>query len=236
MAGDSVPPILQGGWKRRWIKNSDGSFDDTSVVIWLQFEHRMVDVRFAADRAELADRGSLENCDQDDLVRLADSDSSSGHTTCTPVLEDEAGLRTATAEWFSKPGVEFQPQSAFPEPGFLKWNADASIMMERAPSGAYLEQWNRIVGTEPGCEPCLVQNAADGSELFVLGPLAVLVHDRREHVPTEGRLVDLIAAGTDVDQARALLDCEFSLAQRQDDRYVISASSHPWRIGDSLDV
>lgn len=235
MSLGTVPPILQGGWKRRWIKYEDGRFDDTSIVVWLQFETQMVDVRLTPDLADLSHRGSIEDCELADLIRLATSDSSSGHTTCTPVLRDEAGLQTATAEWFSDPGVAFQPQTAFPEPGLLKWNEDASIMMERAPSGAYLEQWNRIAGTEPEGSAGLIEDRSDGSKLFRLGPLAVLVHDRRRDLPKHGALVDHVRDAPNLETARALVDCEFSLAQEQEDRYVVVASTHPWRIGAVLD-
>ncbi len=196
----------------------------------------MVDVRWSADRAALADRGSLEACDISDLLQLAEGDSSSGTTTCTPVLEDSDGLRNATAEWSNVGGTAFQPETRFPEPGLLKWNADGSIMTERAPSGDYLEQWNRVRGTE-GVTGRIEDRSAT-QKLFVLGPVAVFVDDRRQGVPRYGRLPDLVKASSeDLNRASDLVDCEFSLAQRTDtDRFRIVSSTHPWRIGDELDV
>ena len=37
--------------------------------------------------------------------------------------------------------------SAFPEPGLMTWNDDATVMHERAPSGAYLEEWRLVPGS-----------------------------------------------------------------------------------------
>ncbi len=231
-----VPTILQGAWKRRWIKYEDGRFDDSSIVIWLQFKTEMVDVRLDSRLADLSGRSSLDDCDRDDLLRLATSDSSSGITTCTPILRDDAGLRTATAEWSSDPGIAFQPETSFPEPGVLKWNEDASIMMERAPSGAYLEQWNRVGGTDPSTAASTIDSRSDGSRVFRLGSLAVLVHDRRSVTPAKGPLVDQVANAADLTAARALVDCEFSLAQGVNDQFLVVASTHPWRIGEVLHV
>jgi|GEM_PF-6940747 len=46
----------------------------------------------------------------------------------------------------------------------------------------------------------------------------------------------MIADCEDLEAARRVLDCEFSLAYEQHGEYVITASTHPWRIGESLTV
>ena len=109
----------------------------------------MADVRFSTEHMKLADRGALENCSLEDLRLLGTNDSSSGFTTCTAVQEDGDGVRTATAEWFShgQGGVAFQPVTAYPEPGLLEWSADGTVMIERAPSGAYVEEWHLVPGS-----------------------------------------------------------------------------------------
>ena len=238
-----VPELLRGVWQRRWIEYADGSRDDTSIVVWMQFESHMVDVRFAADHVELAARGSLDACDRDDLVRLASTDSSSGFTTCTPLAERN-GVRTATAEWFSEPGIAVQPQTLFPEAGLLEWNEDGSVMIERAPSGAYVEEWHRVPETSGDVRRH--RSTAPGYELFCIGPVVVEVIDRRRYLapfaqkvpgtssPPEGRLADMIRRCDDLVAARAVLDCEFSLAYEQHGEYAIMASTHPWRIGQTL--
>ncbi len=230
----TVPELLRGGWRRASIEHDDGVVDTTSTVLWLQLESKMVDVRLAADQPELAARGSLAACSLDDLQRLAASESSSGFTTCTAISEVD-GVRTATAEWFTRGhGVAFQPVTAYPEPGLLEWNDDATVMIERAPSGAYVEEWHRIAATEA---PLTHRVLDDGRELYRAGDVAVVVRDRPTPVPRAERLDTLIAeAGEDLDAIRALVDCEFSIGERQGNSLVITGSTLPWRTGEVLDV
>ena len=231
-----VPELLRGAWKRAWIHNEDGTRDDTSTIVWLQHESSMVDVRFSAEQLALADRGSFENCSLDDLRLLAQNDSSSGFTTCTdPVIKGHA--MTATATWMNgaRGGVAFQPVSSYPEPGWLEWNADGSVLSERAPSGAYTEEWHRV-GASAG--PFDHRALDDQHQLFTAGDLAVLVRDRTFAIPP-GPLAELVdGAGHDRKALTALVDCEFSLAQRSHDaainHYKITASTLPWRIGHDL--
>jgi len=233
---NEVPDILRGAWRREWIRFADGLVDDTSIVLWLQYPQRMVDVRFAADRAELASRGSLHNCDLADVLRLADSDSSSGHTPCTDIELDEHGHRAATANWFSDPGVSFQPFTSFPEPGLLEWNDDGTVMMERAPSGSYVEEWHLVPGTAGG-EGTIASELRAGERVqrFTMGPLTVEVIDRRPPMDRSVALLDQIGAAPDLAAARALINCEFTLAERNaDGDNVVVASTHPWRVGDVL--
>lgn len=229
---DDVPSIVQGAWRRRWIRYSNGTFDDTEIVMWLQLAHRMVDVRFSADRAELADRGSLDGCDLADLLRLAESDSSSGYTTCTPVERNPSGQRTATAQWLSDSGVSFQPFTNFPEPGILEWNEDGTVMTERAPSGHYVEEWHLVAGT---AGVGTIHDRPNGSQRFEMGPLVIEVDDRRPQLDRSKSLTEQIQAATDIAGARALVDCEFSLAEvNAAGDAVVIASTHPWRIGECL--
>ena len=132
----TVPDALLGCWQREWIEFADGTRDDTTFVVWLQLPSLMADVRLSAAALALAGRSSFS---MDELLVLAESDSSSGATVCTAIVDG-----TATAEWSS--AVGFQPVSAFPEPGLLEWSADGTVMIERAPSGAYVEEWHLLPG------------------------------------------------------------------------------------------
>ena len=232
---DEVPGLLRGCWRRNWIRYADGTVDDTSTVVWLQLESLVADLRVPADHAELADRGSLAGCSIDDLRRLATGESSSGLTLCSPVDVDDDGVRRATAEWPDcESGIAFQPVGAYPEPGLLEWSADGSVMIERAPSGAYVERWQRMPGTEA---PLARRILTDGGELYLAGVCAVFVGDRPVPVPRQERLDVLVAeAGDDRATLEALVDCEFSLLQQRDGAYVVTASTHPWRIGEVIDV
>lgn len=235
---DPVPALLRGAWRRTWIRHDDGALDDSSIVVWLQLDRLMADIRVPADHETLADRGSLAGCDVDDLERLAVGESSTGYTCCSPVVAGDDGVRRATARWSESEGdVAFQPLGAYPEPGMLEWDDDGDVMIERAPSGAYVERWERIAqATSP------LDHRRDGDEqLYIAGDVAIRVRDRPSAGHRVARLDELIReAGDDRATIEALVDCEFSLAERSGsgsgDTFVITASTHPWRVGEDIHV
>jgi hypothetical protein len=223
-----------GCWKRAWIQFADGSIDNTTCVLWLQTPSLMVDVRIAAERPDFADREGLGQCTLDELGALARADASSGFTEAAPVSVDADGMRTTTARWHTRGhGVNFQPVSAFPEPGLMSWNDDGTVMLERAPSGAYVERWELVPGSR---EPLSVTTCAD-HVLYRAGNIVVVVRDRPTPIPRAARLPELLEEYAD-DRAmvEALLDCEFSVAERSDDDWVITTSTLPWKQGQVLDV
>jgi hypothetical protein len=72
---------------------------------------------------------------------------------------------------------------------------------------------------------------------FVAGDVAISVRDRPVALQRVARLDELIAdAGSNRSAIEALLDCEFSLVERVDDACVVTASTHPWRVGEVVDV
>jgi len=194
----------------------------------------MVDVRIASDRPDLADRAGLHECNLAELRAIATSDASSGFTQCDPVVVGADGRRTATATWHTRGhGVNFQPVSAFPEPGLMSWNDDGSVMTERAPSGAYVEEWRLVPGSRG--TPNVTTNGTD--ILYRAGDVAVLVRDRTVSVPRQARLVDLVDEHeNDRPIIEALLDCEFSVAERTGDHWTVVTSTLPWREGKVFDV
>lgn len=210
----TVPDELFGCWQRQWIECADGSRDDTSFVVWLQLPSLMADVRLSAAALALAGGTSLS---LSDLLVLAESDSSSGATVCTPVVN---GI--ATAEWST--AVGFQPVSAFPEPGALEWSKDGTVMMERAPSGAYMEEWHLLPDSRG---PLSHSVLADGSEWYRAGSVGVLVRDRPFPVPRVERLTSL----TDRADLEAAVDCEFSFCRLTGAAWVVEHSTIPGRVG-----
>ena len=204
----TVPEELWGCWQRQWIEFADGTYDDTSLVVWLQLPSLMADVRLSAAAMALAGAGrrSFADCSLDELHTLASSESSAGATTCSPFVRGVDGVRRATAEWSSTIG--FQVVSAFPEPGLLELDGDGTAMRERAPSGAYVEEWHLLSDTRDHLECTALP---DGSTWYRAGAVGVLVHDRRH--------------------AGAPLDCEFSFARLVGDKFTIEASTLPWRVG-----
>jgi hypothetical protein len=224
---------MTGCWRRAWIEFADGRRDDTGVVIWLQTERSMVDVRIPADRGATGDFDgckSIADCTMQQLQAIARSDGSCGYTECSPVVFDGDGRRTATAEWHTRGhGVCFQPVSAFPEPGLMTWNDDGTVMHERAPSGAYVEEWRLVPGSR--------DRLTAGKNWYRAGNVAVLVRDRTTPIPRQARLAELLHEFAD-DRAvvDGLLDCEFSIAERVDRRWTVTASTLPWLEGTNADV
>lgn len=197
----SVPELLRGAWKRVSMGNDDGTIDTDSLVVWLQLESAMVDVRIPVDI--------------DDPLTC---EASTGYTTCTPIETGYDGIRRATAEWHTRgpDDIAIHPVSAFPEPGLLEWNEDGSVMIERAPSGAYVEEWHRL----PGSTERLVEHRTDvGHRVYVAGDLAVVVNDDRS-------------------EAESPLDVEFAICEpvRSDSKWRIVASTLPGRIGEDVHV
>jgi len=229
----TVPELMYGCWRRAWIEFADGSVDDTTMVWWLQTESQMVDVRISAHRPDFSSRSGLHDCTLAELGALAAEDASSGFTECGPVVVGINGTRQATASWNTGSGVNFQPVSLFPEPGLMTWNDDATVMMEYAPSGAYVEEWRLVPGSR---DPLLVR--LDGlAAVYRAGDVAVYVRDRAASIPRKARLVDLVDEyAEDRAVVESLLDCEFSVAERTGSDWVIAASTLPWRQGELLDV
>ena len=198
---DPVPDLLLGAWRRASIVNDDGSSDTESTVLWLQFESAMVDVRIPAGM-------------EDPLA----CEASTGHTTCTPVETGGDGIRRASAEWHTRgpDDIAIHPVSALPEPGLLEWNENGSVMIERAPSGAYVEEWHRL----PGSAERLAEYRTDSRHrLYVAGDVAVVVTDERR-------------------DAESPLDVEFAICEpvRGQSEWRIVASTLPGRVGEDIDV
>ncbi|MEQ1873865.1 MAG: hypothetical protein ABL953_09070 [Ilumatobacteraceae bacterium] len=234
MATATVPELMFGCWKRAWIEFADGTLDDTTSVVWLQTQSQMADVRINAWAFDISRRAGLHECSMDELRAIAANDASSGFTECGPAVVDDDGLRSATASWNTRGhGVNFQPVSAFPEPGLMSWSEDATVMIERAPSGAYVEEWRLVPGSR---EPLTVTH--DGlASTYRAGGIAVFVRDRAIPIPRMARLPDLLDEyAADRTTVEALLDCEFSVAELSGGEWTVTMSTLPWRQGDVLDV
>jgi hypothetical protein len=204
----TVPDELLGCWQRDWIEFSDGTRDETSFVVWLQLPSLMADVRLSSAAMALAAAGlaRFADCSPTQRRLLAASDSSAGTTACTPFVAGADGVPRATATWSSTVG--FQPVSAFPEPGLLELSSDGTVMIERAPSGAYVEQWRLLPGTR---RPLACTTLTGGATWYPAGNVGVLVHDRR--------------------LGGEALDCEFSFAREAHGAWVVERSTLPWRVG-----
>ena len=220
----SVPVWLQGCWRREWIQFADGARNEADHVYWLQTDRSMADVRVSGARPAFSGVTDLVECSVEQLTSLATSNASTGFTTVADAVEHADGSFSCVAEWFTYgPGANFQPTCTFPEPGLLSVDPTGTFMIERAPSGEYVEEWHLVLGSRDASPRREV--LADGRELFVAGPVAILARDRT------------VAVASGEPLTVESLDCEFSVAlQGFDGHYRIEVSTLPWREGAFLDV
>lgn len=229
----TVPEQLIGCWKRHSISFPDGSVDRETKVIWLQTASGVADIRVPATRPDLRHRGGLANCDKDELLALAEQD-----CFCATTLFNPMSTPLPLAFWpTSLDLLRFQPVVSFPEPGWLEWKSEGTVMMEYAPSGAYEEDW-RLLETEPNFAINLVKPGDGGTDcLYVTGKHAVRARSRRGSIAQKRPLADIARGlGNNLDALREILDCEFSYARREpvSDAFTIELSTFPWLEGQRI--
>ena len=84
-------------------------------------------------------------------------------------LHVKAETTLVTADWLDGPtGFAQQPVSNFPEKGLLTWDS-ASIMHERAPSGAYIEQWEKLPNSAGEIAHLTAPSAPTLTNLYIAG-------------------------------------------------------------------
>lgn len=229
----TVPEQLIGCWKRHSIVLKDGTVDRTTRVLWLQTASGVADIRISADRPDMRHRSGLASCTRDELLALAEQDCFAATT-----LFDPAATPYPMAIWpISLDLFRFQPVVSYPEPGWLEWKDNGSVMMEYAPSGAYEEDW-RLLETKPPFAIHLMKVTNDAIEcLYVVGNHAVRARSRRQAITQQRPLPEIARGlGDDLEPIREMLDCEFSYAQRDaaSKDYVIELSTLPWLEGQKL--
>lgn len=232
----AAPHWLRGCWRRAWIRMADGAVDDGAAVFWLQTADSMADVRIDTSRAAFSGVGSLAECTDAQLAALATANASTGHTTVEQVVDHPDGSHSCVAQWHTYGhGANFQPVVTYPEPGLLHVDPSATVMTERAPSGAYVEEWHLVPGSRDRLRRDVL---TDGREIFVAGPVVVIVRDRSITPPRNASLAELITAdGLPRATIEALLDAEYSVAfHGHDGRDVVRHSTLPWLEGSTLDV
>lgn len=148
----TVPAALVGCWRRNWIQfGPDGELERQVRVIWLQTASGMADVRIDPAQAP------------------HETDSSCGIT-----VVDQSTTPFATADWLDgSRGFAQQPVSNFPEKGWLDWQTP-SLMRELAPSGAYIEEWERFDDSVGPTAQLSDLSATTRTNLYVAGSHVVL--------------------------------------------------------------
>ncbi len=229
-----LAPLL-GCWHRSVIRFAGGKEDALTRAIWLQTASGMADLRIAANRPDFSARRSLADCTRLELLALAEQDAMCGIT-----LFDPHALPYPTATWPAQGSViRFQPVTAFPEPGWLEFRDNGTVMIERAPSGAYQEEWRLQPGSSAETAQFSRRHGSVTECLYVAGDHALYARGRNVPVAEQLRLPELArAARDDVDRLRALVDCEFSYARRApgSEDFVVALSTLPWREGSALET
>lgn len=236
-AGATVEPWLTGCWRRRSITFENGVEDHDSFVVWLQTAADYGDLRIPASRIDLSHRAGLYDCSADELAALARQQSSAG--VCH--------LDGTRAVWRGR--LRFHRHDAWPEPGDLR--RVGPCLIEFAPSGAYVEDWRRLPGSDgPALALELIderadERAVDGAArlrpgasregLWVQsGDHAMLILDRTAAAPPGRTLAELVdGCRHDRNALAALLDLECSYAVRAGAGapFLIERSTLPFREG-----
>ena len=156
----------------------------------------------------LRGRRGLEDCSKDELLKLAEQDCFCGVTLFDPDAEP-----FPTASWPKEAYLfRFQPLITFPEPGWIEWQNAATCMIERAPSGAYEEDWRLQPGSRSFAIHLTERDAPTMTCLFVAGEHAIYARNRAVDLPSDKTLLELARdAEYDPDRLRQLVDCEFSV-------------------------
>ena len=108
-------------------------------------------------------------------------------------------------------------------------------MIERAPSGRYVEEWQLVPGSRDGLDgtsslPMAGSCSSPGRWRRSSATVRVAFARRRSTCSIAGRSADRA-------RIRGVLDCEFSVALQGDDGvHRIAASTLPWREGGLLDA
>jgi len=229
----TVPEKMIGCWERLSIRFSDGKEDKTTRVIWLQTLSGIGDIRIPVSRPHLRDRKGLADCSKDELLKLAEQDCFCGIT-----LFDPDAKPFPTASWPKEAYLfRFQPVITFPEPGWIEWRNSGTCMIEKAPSGAYEEDWRLRPDSRSFAAHLTKRDAAHTTCLYVAGEHAVYARNRRANLPSHKTLLELAQeAQYERDRLEELVDCEFSYARRagSGNDYTIVVSTLPWREGKSL--
>jgi hypothetical protein len=166
----TVPEKLLGCWHRKSIRFADGTEDGSTKVIWVQTLSGVGDIRIPVTRPDLRARASLADCSKEELLALAEQD-----CFCGVTLFDASARPFPAASWPKESYLfRFQPAITFPEPGWMDWLDGGTCMIERAPSGAYVEDW-RLQPSSQSFGAQLTQiNAPTLTCLYVAGDHAIL--------------------------------------------------------------
>jgi len=233
-AVQTVPDWTIGCMDREYII-LDGGVKDPSIAIWIQTESMFFDLRKPHDRPAFADRKSIEDFSDDELMQLA------RHSGDVGICSIENHVATWKG-WIDRFGFFCDDVAIFPDDGRLDLRGGTIYEVETSKSAVrYEEAW-----VQQPYDHGLVAHLTLCDQSNPDRPLGVLVVTGRyagfvERSTGENQTTleaQLGAAAGDCDRMREILDCEASYAvrSRAGAPFVIRHSNLPFRERCELDV
>jgi hypothetical protein len=213
---------IRGLWRRSLIEWPDGRRDITSEVLWLQGISAFGDLRRPTPMADFSHAHRLSDLSRQDCAALAQQQGFAGHLT----------FDGRHFEWTRM--IDFQPKSRV-DAGSLRWQS--GVLIEEGRDADYIEHWHRDAVAMPGpAAAAVLHNTILGIKaVFVrVGQYYIFARDRTIELPVECSLAECVAAAPNLEQARALVDCEISFGSATSDGLRITASTLPYRVGKLL--
>ncbi len=222
----SVPLMtdMPGLWRRSLIERADGLRDITTRVNWLQGQTLFVDLRQPQPAPVLHQARSLQDLSLQDCLALA-------------TQEGFAGRLLFDGHWFEwQRSIDYQPQAALADAGRLFW--ESGVLVEEGRDARYVEHWHRdpAVVTRPLYAMRLRGAGQSDAMLVRAGAVFMFARGRSTTVAPGHTLEQCVLGAASVTVARALVDCEISLGEITAGRYLIQASTLPYRVGQDLKV
>lgn len=207
-------------WRRLAMAVPGTVIDTTTEVQWLQAGELYIDLRTPKDMPTITAR-TLDELTREDLLALCEQQAFAGH------LEDDG------AQWTWWREVDLHPADPLPDRGRL--HLIDGILVETGIGRDYFEDWAAETPEVSGLELTLHDDTGRPGLLLRVGAHFGYVRGRASGVaPTPGVTLRDAVAGADLESARALMDLEISLGAVEDDRWLISRSTLPFRVGDDL--
>jgi hypothetical protein len=222
---------LGGLWQRTLLASPDGARDTTSTVRWLQGHRAFIDLRqpghlrrsAAAGEPDPATPRCLEQLSLAQCLQLARQEGFAG----------QLSFDGAHFEW--RRVIDFQPPARHADAGALRW--DGEVLIETGRDVNYLEHWEREL-TTPAHPCCALELWDPGHQIRAswlrVGPFFMFARDRPLRLAGPDSLEKALAAAPTLEHARELVDCEISFGSVHRARFIIRASTLPWRVGDTL--
>jgi hypothetical protein len=129
----------------------------------------------------------------------------------------------------------FQPRTSLDDVGSLCWQH--GVLVETGRDITYVEHWHRdaAAATLPAAAVTLrAANEHIAAALLRVGPVFMFARDRAVPPAACRTLAECVAAAPSLRHAQQLVDCEISFGDVCAGGFRISASSLPFRIGDTL--